>query len=180
MTQRDYLEDLTEEIKADLRELDIAKEALENEINLKRIELEAIKRKRIATEARRQSINRINQIPVCDKVRVVVRIGDTVEITNSYSKFSGWKEVRGINNSINKGRSIRGYDRDKYGIVTKIEKGIHQGEVFDKVFFITDSGKDTWRRSSNIIVINEQRGYLCHTVQQRWWVNQPGLETHKC
>ena len=46
MTQNDYVDNETEEICEELRNLDITSETLQHETNLKQIELEAIKRKK--------------------------------------------------------------------------------------------------------------------------------------
>ena len=88
MVQNDHVEALMKEITADLREPDITRESIQNEINIKQIELEAIERKREATIARRHSVSRINSEPIWDRARAPLRIGDTVRIVNPSSHFN--------------------------------------------------------------------------------------------
>ena len=47
-----------------------------------------------------------------------------------------------------------GYNSDKFGEVTKIERGAR----IDTVFFTTNSGFTTWRASKNLTIYHGERG----------------------
>ena len=69
MTKFDENERILEEITDDIRELDIASEAITNEIKIKQIELAAIDKKRKIAVLRRQFLSKPSYRPVRDKVR---------------------------------------------------------------------------------------------------------------
>ena len=129
--------------------------------------------------ARRRDITRLRHHPVRNKIRIDARIGDTIEITNLYTAFSLRKQTRNATDTTNIHRDITNYDRDKFGIVSQVSRGKHQGEIIDKVHFITDSGKETWRGSNNVIVHHGQRGIISHSKQHKWWNGQSSLESNK-
>ena len=179
MTKFDENERILEEITDDIRELGIASEAITNEIKIKQIELAAIDKKRKIAVLRRQSLSKPSYRPVRDKVRQRIQVGDTIEILNTYCRFSQWVQVKKLKNAVSNKRKIANYVNDKFGIVTRIVHDTPQGKALDKVFFITDSGKETWRKADNVVVHNDQRGVIVHSQQLDWWSREPDVEAPK-
>ena len=97
-----------------------------------------------------------------------ISIGDTVEICNKYTRFSTWREVKAVKDTIKGSRNIANYDRDKFGIVFAIDTGTYGGRLFDKIHFTTDSGKDTWCKADYLTVHHEQRRVVAHSRQRKW------------
>ena len=59
-----------------------------------------------------------------------------------------------------------GYDSDKFGTVEYIQRIKILSRNYYKVYFITDSGYQTWKASKNLSKYNEERGCIDETVKQ--------------
>ena len=167
-----------------IRRLAIEEQALRNEIEQKNKELKS-KNKHLI-EARNLSdkyLHRRNSQrsrvtkSVTAKTGQTIAIGDTVEICNSYTKFSTWPKVKAEKNSIKGTRNLHKYDEDRFGVVFDFEKGIYAGKQFNKIHFTTDSGKDTWRKAEYLVVHDDERGKFVHSRQYNWWIARGDSES---
>ena len=148
----DVIEELSEElVSIDLEEESLREEIKEKqrEIKRKHIEIEKVQRryKNKLTELR--TIQQQGQHRVEDKYGAVIKVGDTVIITNYVTRHSvrKWANPKKVSK---RRRSIRGYDVDKIAQVLSFESARHNERRTDRVNIETDAGFITWRLHYNL------------------------------
>ena len=142
-----------EELIENIRVLTIEEQAIKEEIAEKTKELENkrrdlldVKDQRDKCIEERENAKGLSRLSSGNIDFEVLKPRDVVEIKNLYTKFSTWHKVKAIENSIKRNRNVRNYHKDKFGVVIATEKSTYAGRPFTKVHFITDSGKETWRK----------------------------------
>ena len=98
-----------------------------------------------------------------DSAGAKIEIGILIEITNKYTNFSTkLPRTRGFRKPIVRGAYVAGYDPDKLGTVEYIQRT----ENSYKVYFITDTGYQTWRAPTNLLIYNGERGSIDETTEE--------------
>ena len=95
-----------------------------------------------------------------------MRIGDSIQIANSFTKFSekNWAyKIRTKDRIRRFSKRIEGYHKDKFGTIQYFERSKHRGYEVDKVYFNIDSGYRTWRLQCNINRYYEPAGSAAPT-----------------
>ena len=98
-----------------------------------------------------------------DSAGAKIKIGILIKIINKYTNFSTkLPKPRGFRKPIVRGTSVAGYDPDKFGTVEYIQRTDNSY----KVYFITDSGYQTWRAPTNLLIYNGERGSIDETTEE--------------
>jgi len=157
-----YTNDLINEISQKLQDINLRLERTASELIEKKFEVERFQRKlrRIDHDIRQlkmetECVRVIGRALILDKNDNVINVDSTVEIANNYTKFSisSTKSIQS-RKLLDRGLSGAGYDIDRFGEVTHIQRT----RRINKVHFITDSGFETWRIHNNLIVYDGERG----------------------
>ena len=163
------LEKEIEDISKKIEELDV-------DITDAEIEIEAQSEIIISAKTRKkQLLNRKKRLErkytrntdAFDTNKKFIHVGDTVRIINTVTHFSEWSCVKEVSDEVIRRRRIKSKlcDPDEFGVVREIELAEVRGKEIIKVWFVTDSGKETWRKPSNLEVRDDQRGIRCHERQ---------------
>ena len=136
-----------------LRANKVKAEKLRRDIEQGQSELTGIQR-RIHTlkDAHDKVITSNEAPPARDEVGRTINGGATVVIANRYTNFS----TRFPKSKANREPKIRGvsvqyYDCDKFDTVTYIQRAGRRGSPASKIYFVTDSGFETWRKPKNLL-----------------------------
>ena len=174
-----------EELNERIRILTIEKRAVKEEVAEKNIELENKRRELIEVEDQlsrytkeKERIRRVNKSHSTNNECKETRVGDVIEILNTYTRFSTWTKIKSIENTVKLRRKLPNYNKDKFGVVTNVETGTYAGQQFNKVHFITDSGKETWRKQEYVKVHHGERGVVAHSRQRGWRHHQAVSESN--
>ena len=174
MSENENADDLAN-ITKELKKLRLSCGDSANNLHEKRVEAEKLRRgieegeselaqiqERIRIlNSERNRLASISPPPVLDRNGVVIKIGTTVEITNRHTNFSsGSRRFRQSRKALERGEYVVGYHSDTFGTVLHIQITGQQDNPINKVHFVTDSGFDTWRISSNLAVYNGERGSI--------------------
>ena len=108
--------------------------------------------------------------PALDVNKIEIEIGSTVEIVNSYTNFSSrFPRTRGVRKPLVRGTLVKGYDVDKFGTVEYIQTTGRDWNRYNKVYFVTDAGFQTWRAASNLSIYNGERGSIGAVTEQEFF-----------
>ena len=122
-------------------------------------ELGGIQRRIRVLKVKRDKITFTKPPPVLDRDRTAMEIGDTVEIKNQYTSFSSkFPMSRQSKIALERGAYVESYDVDKFDTVAYHQRAGHRWSFINKAHFVTDSGFDTWRISTNLSKYNGERG----------------------
>ena len=119
MTQIKDNEELIEQITKDIDNLKIAEVRTLRNIEHERARLSEKKKRKDELILQRHTLYRDSGSRAWDTNKNLIRVGDTVEIVNKFTKFISWPAVRALRNSrARSARDIHNYDRDKFGVVS--------------------------------------------------------------
>ena len=136
---------------------------LQRSIDSDQAELIDLQRQLRLLKVQRDSTKFIDPPPVLDSAGAKIKIGILIEIINKYTNFSTkLPKPRGFRKPIIRGTSVAGYDPDKFGTVEYIQRTDNSY----KVYFITDSGYQTWRAPTNLLIYNGERGSIDETTEE--------------
>ena len=77
--------------------------------------------------------------------------------------------MKAVRRPIIRGTDVTGYDSDKFGTVEYLQRRNISSTLINRVHFITDSGYQTWRNSTNLKVYNGERGNIGETIGEEFY-----------
>ena len=151
---------------AALHEKRVKANKLSRSIEHGRNELANLQQRSRQVKSKRGRVHFVELPPPVDCNGTELKIGTVIEIINNYTNFSTrLLNPKGLKKPLTRGSCVSGCDPDKCGSVEYIQRPFSHNNGFDKVYFITDSGFQTWRASANIKVYDGERGNINQAVE---------------
>ena len=159
---------------AALHEKRVKADKLSCSIEHRQNELASLNQRVRQLKSKRSCVHFVELLPPADCNGTELKIKAVIKIIKQYTNFrtrlpnpkGSKKSAFRFRKTIIRGGCVSGYDPDKFGSVEYIQRPFNQNNGFDKLYFTTDLGFQTWRASANIAVYDRERGNIDAVVKQ--------------